>query len=112
MPTTPGTATVALPADLLAASGQATVSINRETLAALQRAAAFLLAYADDIDNDTQFAADHLRIKCPHATAEAVMHSQQNAHRLQCELVAVIADLDRAPAVTAATSKAEEAAGA
>lgn len=64
--------------------------IDAPALKALQLVAQFVLTYADDIDSDTQFAAEHVRVKHPEATQEAILQARSTADELRKELDAVI----------------------
>lgn len=74
----------------------ATVTIDEQTLKALQAAAKFVLDHADSIDHDTQFYARHLRIEAPSATPEAQSMTQEDADRLRKDLDTTLTALDAA----------------
>ena len=59
---------------------------NPEALAALAAAARFVLAWADDIDHDVQYAADHVTDRHPSATIEAIQATDRNAVQFHTEL--------------------------
>lgn len=70
--------------------------VNEKTLAALQQAARFVLEYAGDIDHNSAFAAEHIRVEHPHATFDAVLQTYRGSDELRKTLDEVLKALSDA----------------
>lgn len=74
----------------------ATVTIDVQTLAALQMAAKFVLDHADRIDQHNSLSMDILKMTCPSATYEAAQETQKESIQQNKDLDAVLAALEAA----------------